>query len=59
MPVKFGKVTPDDFKVTAAALDSSAADVVVVADFGTSSYEGNTKGWFDLDISVIPNGYAF
>ncbi|HEV2352850.1 MAG TPA: transglutaminase domain-containing protein, partial [Puia sp.] len=48
MPVKFGKVTPDDFNVTAAGLDSSS-DVVVVADYGTSSFEGNAKGWFDLD----------
>jgi hypothetical protein len=47
IPVKFGKVTPDDFKVTAAALDT-VADVVVVADFATSSYDGNAKGWFDL-----------
>lgn len=48
MPVKFGKVTPDDFKVTAGALDTSAA-VVVVADFGNSSFNGNSRGWFDLD----------
>ncbi|HEV3414366.1 MAG TPA: transglutaminase domain-containing protein [Puia sp.] len=48
MPVKFGKVTPDDFKVTAAGLDSSA-DVVVVADYGISSFEGNSRGWFDLE----------
>jgi hypothetical protein len=47
LPVKFGKVTPDDFKVTAAELDSSA-DVLVVADFGTSAFEGNARGWFDL-----------
>ena len=47
MPVKFGKVMPDDFKVTADGLDS-AADVVVVADFGNSSFDGNAKGWFDL-----------
>ncbi len=48
MPVKFGKITPDDFKVTAGALDTSAA-VVVVADLGTTSFEGNPRGWFDLD----------
>src|SRR5579863_1681803 len=46
LPVKFGKVTPDDFKVTAAALDTAAA-VVVVADFGSSSFDGNNTGWFD------------
>jgi hypothetical protein len=47
MPVKFGKVTPQDFTVTAGPLDSSA-DAVVVADFGTSEFEGDSKGWFTL-----------
>ncbi len=47
MPVKFGKVTPQDFTVTAAAVDTSA-DVVIVADFGSSTFDGNSKGWFDL-----------
>jgi hypothetical protein len=47
MPVKFGKVTPQDFTVTAAGLDSSA-DAVVVADYGTSEFEGDPKGWFTL-----------
>lgn len=48
MPVKFGKVMPDDFKVTAGALDS-AADVLVVADLGVSTFEPNTKGGMDLE----------
>jgi Domain of Unknown Function with PDB structure (DUF3857)/Transglutaminase-like superfamily len=48
MPVKFGKVSPQDFTVTAGSLDS-AADAVVVADFGTSEFVGNTKGWFTLE----------
>jgi hypothetical protein len=47
LPVKFGKVTPDDFKVTVAGIDTSA-EVVVVADFGTSSFEGNASGGFNL-----------
>src|ERR1700677_1920255 len=47
LPVKFGKVTPDDFMVTAAAVDSSA-DAVVIADFGNSWFEDNTRGGFDL-----------
>jgi hypothetical protein len=47
MPIKFGKITPDDFKVTGAKLDS-AAEALVIADFGISSFEGNAKGWFDL-----------
>lgn len=48
MPVKFGKVTPQDFTVTAGSLDS-AADAVVVADFGTSAFVGNVKGWFNIE----------
>jgi Domain of Unknown Function with PDB structure (DUF3858)/Domain of Unknown Function with PDB structure (DUF3857)/Transglutaminase-like superfamily len=48
LPVKFGKVTPDDFKVTAAAIDTSA-EVVVIADFGNSWFEGDPKGGFDVN----------
>lgn len=48
MPVKFGKVTPQDFTVTAGSLDS-AADAVVVADFGTSAFVGNTRGYFNIE----------
>ncbi|HUB59162.1 MAG TPA: DUF3858 domain-containing protein [Puia sp.] len=48
LPVKFGKVTPDDFKVTAAAIDTSA-EAVVIADVGISYFEGNSKGSFDLN----------
>ena len=47
MPVKFGKVTPEDFNVNTATLDS-AADAVVLADFGTTSFEGDNKGGFSL-----------
>lgn len=47
MPVKFGKVTPADFTLPAEGWDSSAA-AVIIADFGTSSFEGNVKGWFSL-----------
>lgn len=47
IPVKFGKVTPEDFNVNTAALDS-AADAVVIADFGTTSFEGDNRGWFHL-----------
>jgi Domain of Unknown Function with PDB structure (DUF3857)/Domain of Unknown Function with PDB structure (DUF3858)/Transglutaminase-like superfamily len=47
MPVQFGKVTPADFAVTAAGLDSSA-DAVVVADFGTSTFV-KYKGSFHIE----------
>jgi len=48
LPVKFGKVTPDDFKVTAAAIDTSA-EAVVIADFGNSWFDDNSKGGFDVN----------
>ncbi len=48
LPVKFGKVTPLDFAVTAAGPDSSA-DAIVVADYGTSAIVGNLRGWFALE----------
>jgi len=47
LPVKFGKVTPEDFNINVAALDTSAG-AVVVADYGTSTFEGNREGWFDI-----------
>jgi hypothetical protein len=47
MPVKFGKVTPDDFKATGAALDTGA-EAVIIADFGNSSIEGNNRGDWEL-----------
>ncbi len=47
LPVKFGKVTPQDFNVTARGADS-AADAVVVADYGVSMFEGSARGWFDI-----------
>ncbi|HEV2482558.1 MAG TPA: DUF3857 domain-containing protein [Puia sp.] len=47
LPVKFGKLTPEDFNVTVTGPDS-AAGAVVIADYGTSSFEGSPRGWFDL-----------
>jgi len=47
IPVKFGRLTPQDFEVRPGGPDS-AADAVVIADLGTSEFEGNTKGWFTL-----------
>ncbi|HXB07107.1 MAG TPA: DUF3857 domain-containing protein [Puia sp.] len=47
IPVKFGKVTPEDFNINANAVDSSA-EALVIADFGTTSFEGDNRGWFSL-----------
>lgn len=44
---KFEKLTPADFAINANAVDS-AANAVVMADVGNSSFEGNTKNWFSL-----------
>src|SRR5579859_7685531 len=47
-PVKFGKVSPADFDLSAYRFDSSAT-AVVIADVGRSEFVGNTKGWFSLE----------
>jgi len=47
-PVKFGKVSPADFDLSAYKFDSSA-NAVVIADVGRSEFVGNTKGWFSLE----------
>ncbi|HJS54233.1 MAG TPA: transglutaminase domain-containing protein [Chitinophagaceae bacterium] len=46
-PVKFGKISADDFKTTVYDIDSSAS-AVVIADVGSSRIEGNNKGWFSI-----------
>lgn len=46
-PVKFGKVFAEDFDLSKYKFDSSAS-AVVISDVGSSSFEGNTKGWFTL-----------
>jgi hypothetical protein len=46
-PVRFGKIAPADFDLSASKYDSGAA-VVVIADIGNSSFEGNNNGWFSL-----------
>src|SRR6185369_1819129 len=45
--VKFGDVTEKDFAVKTYSIDSNA-NAVVLADIGSSSIEGNTKGWFSI-----------
>lgn len=47
-PVKFGKISPEDFKTSVYSIDSNAA-AVVIADIGTSSITGNVKGWFSIE----------
>src|SRR5260221_13866936 len=47
LPIRFVKVTPEDFNVNPGGKDS-ATNVLVIADFGTSTFEGEPKGWFRL-----------
>ena len=46
-PVKFGKISAEDFK-TIYTIDSNAS-AVVVADIGSSEITGNLKGWFSIE----------
>ncbi len=45
--VKFGNVSPQDFATKIYSVDSNAT-AVVIADIGSSSIDGNNKGWFSL-----------
>src|ERR1700689_2084481 len=45
--IKFGKVTAADFSPKSPAIDSSS-NAVVLADIGSTEFEGNTKGYFTL-----------
>ena len=47
-PIKFGKISPEDFKTTVYSIDSNA-NAVVIADMGSSAIVGNRKGWFSLE----------
>ncbi|HEV7779979.1 MAG TPA: transglutaminase domain-containing protein [Chitinophagaceae bacterium] len=47
LKIKFGSVTPEDFKRTVYAVDSNAS-AVVIADIGSTEIIGNNKGTFSL-----------
>jgi hypothetical protein len=62
--VKFGKVSPEDFKHTVYSIDSNAA-AVIIADIGSTEMEGNNKGGFSLEFKsyrrahiLNKNGYS-
>ena len=44
---KFGKVTAGDFNLKAEKFDSGA-NAVILADIGSTSFEGNNQGFFSL-----------
>jgi hypothetical protein len=45
--IKFGKITIADFTPQSPAIDSGS-DAVVLADIGSSEFEGNSNGYFSL-----------
>lgn len=48
VPVKFGKVSPDDFARKVYSIDSNA-NAVIIADVGSTEIVGNIKGGFSLE----------
>lgn len=46
--IKFGKIAPADFDLSSRKFDTSAS-AVVIADIGSSSFDGNNSGWFSLN----------
>lgn len=44
---KFGKLTPEDFSLSAEKFDSGA-NALIIADVGTAKFEGSNKGGFTL-----------
>lgn len=47
-PVKYGKISPNDFTPKLYSIDSNA-NAVVLADVGDIEIVGNTKGWFSFE----------
>lgn len=45
--LKFGKVSAEDFDLSAHKFDTSAG-AVYIADVGTADFEGNRKSWFSI-----------
>ncbi len=47
MAIKFNHVAASDFSIDKLKVDTSYG-AVIIADVGSSSFEGNNKGWFSL-----------
>ena len=43
-PIQFGRITQQDFNLPNTKVIDSSADAVIIADIGTTSFEGNNKG---------------
>jgi hypothetical protein len=48
--IKFGKITPADFTLTAEKFDSGS-NALIIADIGTVKFEGNNEGSFNIIIT--------
>jgi hypothetical protein len=46
--IKFGKISPSDFTLPDNDIIDSNTNAVIIADFGSTSFIGNKKGWFTL-----------
>ena len=44
---KFGKIQPQDFEINSSLLDSNV-NAIVLSDQGSTEFEGNSKGWFEM-----------
>ena len=45
MPVNFGDIGREDFAINQSQAGSNS-NALIIADIGTTKFEGNTKGWF-------------
>lgn len=46
-PIKFGKITKEDFEVSSSLLDSNV-NAIVLSDIGSSEFVENSFSWFNL-----------
>lgn len=46
--IKFGKVNVEDFNLGQLPNVDTASTAVIIADIGSTEFEGNKKGWFTL-----------
>jgi Domain of Unknown Function with PDB structure (DUF3858)/Domain of Unknown Function with PDB structure (DUF3857)/Transglutaminase-like superfamily len=44
-PIQFGRITQQDFDLPNSKVIDSNTDAVIIADIGTTSFEGNKMGW--------------
>jgi hypothetical protein len=54
--IKFGKITPEDFKPAVYSIDSSA-NAIVIADIGSTEIVGNNKGSFSLEFKKFSRAH--